>query len=117
MSESSGIFTFPSTGFYLVKFNVMWLGNGDSDVRQAGGAIKVTTNNSSYATFAEAYNGTNNHGLDYYMSSEANTILDITDTSNQKVKFNAFTSISTLTCVGSSSLNATYMTFIRLGDT
>ena len=117
MSESSGIFTFPSTGFYLVKFNVLWLGNGDSDIRQAGGAIKVTTNNSSYSTFVEAYNGCNNHGANYYMGSEMNTILDITDTSNQKVKFNVFTSTSTLTCVGSSSVNETYMTFIRLGDT
>jgi hypothetical protein len=117
MTESSGIFTFPSTGFYLVKFNVLWLGNGDSDIRQAGGSIKVTTNNSTYSIIAEAYNGTNNHGANYYMSSESNTILDITDLSNQKVKFNAFTSVNTLTCVGSSSVNETYMTFIRLGDT
>jgi hypothetical protein len=117
MSESSGIFTFPTTGFYFVKFNIQWQMNGDGDVRQGGGEMNWTTNNSSYSTIVDAYNGCNNHGLNYYSGAEMNAIVDITDTANQKVKFRAYNSASNATCMGSSSANHTYMTFIRLGDT
>mgnify|MGYP003331564775 CR=1 FL=1 len=44
----------------------------------------------------------------------SNVVLDITDTSNQKVRFAVFTDATTL---GSTTKNQTYMTFIRLGDT
>ena len=117
MTQSSGVFTFPATGFYFVKFNIQWQMNGDGDVRQGGGEMNWTTNNSSYSTIVDAYNGCNNHGLNYYVGAEMNTIVDITDTSNQKVKFRAYNSASNATCMGSSSANHTYFTFIRLGDT
>ena len=117
MTQSSGVFTFPTTGFYFVKFNIQWQMNGDGDVRQGGGEMNWTTNNSSYSTIVDAYNGCNNHGLNYYVGAEMNTIVDITDTANQKVKFRAYNSASNATCMGSTSANHTYMTFIRLGDT
>ncbi len=117
MSESSGIFTFPSTGHWLVKFNINYVGNSDGDIRQAGGTIDATTNNSSYSQLAEGFNGCNNHGSSYSMCTEISTILDITDTANQKVRFQAFTTTTGATCSGDSANNRTFMTFIKLADT
>ena len=117
MTQSSGVFTFPSTGHWFVKFNINYFGNGDGDIRQAGGTIDATTNNSSYAQLAEGFNGCNNHGANYSMCTEISTILDITDTSNQKVKFQVYTTTSGATCSGSTDNNRTFMTFFKFADT
>ena len=52
LTESSGIFTFPSTGFYLIvaTFNF----RRATGERAIGGNIKVTTNNSSYSIVSSA---------------------------------------------------------------
>ena len=116
MSESSGIFTFASTGIYLVEFNVLAYGSGVGDVRYAGGQIYVTTNNSSYSKIVEAWNGCNQHGSPYYFSSNMKILFDVTDTSTHKVKFNVAAS-ATVFFNGTTTENRTHMTFIRLGDT
>ena len=117
MSESSGIFTFPSTGIYLVRFDLV--SYVATATRYLNAHIMLTTNNSSYSIIAEGRNGgfvsesssTNNQ-------ANAITLLDITDTSNQKVKFQAvINQTSSNGFYGSSTLNRTTMTFIRLGDT
>ena len=113
MSESSGVFTFPSTGIYLVRFSCIQYKNGDRRDIQIN--IETTSNNSSYANIGEcithitqsASNTTNIQGM-------VETLLDITDTSNQKVRFATFTDA---TILGSTTKNQTYMTFLRLGDT
>ena len=111
MSESSGIFTFPLTGIYLVKFNVA-LANDSGGMTFR---IKVTTNNSSYTEVSMTGLG---HGADQEANGEVNTLVDVTDTSNVKVKFNFnnFTGSGT-TARGDTNVNKTYFTFIRLGDT
>ena len=47
MSESSGIFTFPSTGVYKIEFNAHFSKNGE--IGQINSYIMTTTNNSSYS--------------------------------------------------------------------
>ena len=44
MSESSGIFTFPSTGLYLVRYNILGEAIANDNIL---GSIKTTTNNTS----------------------------------------------------------------------
>jgi|11BtaG_2_1085332.scaffolds.fasta_scaffold49443_2 hypothetical protein len=113
MSESSGIFTFPSTGYYLVRFSGQQFKNGDR--RDIEINIKTTTNNSSYTTVANCKTHiTQSASNTTYIQGMTETLLDITDTSNQKVKFNVFTDATTS---GDSGNNQTFMTFIRLGDT
>ena len=111
MSESSGIFTFPLTGIYLVKFNVA-LANDSGGMTFR---IMVTTNNSSYTEVSMTGLG---HGADQEANGEVNTLVDVTNTSNVKVKFNFnnFTGSGT-TARGDTNVNKTYFTFIRLGDT
>ena len=53
MSESSGIFTFPSTGVYLITAVFASYLNGSN--RAHNGGIHVTTNNSSYTGAAANY--------------------------------------------------------------
>lgn len=117
MTESSGVFTFPATGIYRVDFNVVWSAVSAGDIRYAGGEIQYSNNNfSSSGILAEAYNGCNNHGLTYYMSSHMTSFFDVNDTTNDKVRFRVTASAS-ISCVGSTSANYTAMTFTRLGDT
>jgi len=109
MTESSGIFTFPSTGIYLVKFNVnLAINNGGMTFR-----ILLTTDNSTYNTVVTAGVGL---GIDQDQSGEINTLVDVTNTSNVKVKFD-FNNFSNTTARGDTTRNKTFFTFLRLGDT
>jgi hypothetical protein len=115
MSESSGVFTFPSTGIYLVGFSLyVYTSNSDGFV---DGEIHVTTNNSSYAEVANSTAGLFTTGDTVGNSSLAQTLIDVTDTSNVKVKFYVDTLNTTTQVTGSTSATKTGFTFIRLGDT
>ena len=52
-----------------------------------------------------------------YSQAISEHIVDVTNTSNVKVKFAADTQANDSVTQGSSTINVTYMTFIRLGDT
>ena len=117
MTQSSGIFTFPSTGIYLVGFQVLfYLGNDESRYNVA--KIQATTNNSSYAVIAygSAFNisvaSTNSYNNVY-----VNSLVDVTDTANVKVKFTIDVQNASAGPQGDSAMTQTGMTFIRLGDT
>ena len=113
MTESSGIFTFPSTGIYLIDFRGTG-SKGNGEVQYAGIKIRVTTNNSSYSDAANSFNGSG--GTGYYYSFSCQHILDVTDTSTHKVKFQ-FAASHPADIFGNSSNTDTGVTFIRLGDT
>ena len=112
---SSGVFTFPSTGFYLVRFNGYFEDTGDSPKSTLG--IMVTTNNGTdYSTVAQVHSSNSNLDTYTYSAGSVETIIDVTDTSNVKVYFDA-RNTNTATLDGNSAQNRTYVTFIRLGDT
>ena len=117
MTQSSGVFTFPSTGIYLVSFNLYVYATANDGFVDA--EIHVTTDNSSYAEVANATAGIymGSTGDTVGNSSLAQTLIDVTDTSNVKVKFYVDTLNSGTQVVGSSSATKTGFTFIRLGDT
>ena len=112
MTESSGIFSFPQTGIYRVEANFNLLPG--SATAWIYSIIKATTNNSSYTNLASSFNG---HLSSYYVASYNSTLVDVTDTSNVKVKFHLDTQAGTITLLGSTSLNHSYFSFTRLGDT
>ena len=113
MTESSGIFTFPSTGIYLIDFRGTG-SKGNGEVSYAGIVISVTTNNSSYSDAANSFNGSG--GTGYYYAISCQHILDVTDTSTHKVKFQ-FKASHPADLFGNSNNTDTGVTFIRLGDT
>ena len=114
VAQSSGIFTFNSTGYYLVQFTCSVSDNSGAD-KDIFGTILCTTNNSTYN--AAARSGMSLTEATTYRSSIATLLLDVTDTSNQKVKFAADGIDSSTYCYGHSSYNHTYALFWRLGDT
>jgi hypothetical protein len=108
MSVSSGIFTFPSTGYWSVEAVYNFTGaNG-----YGRGQIYVTTNNSTYNKVAESQEETDDQE---YASFNMKAQIDVTDTSNVKVKFTQGGTVGTL--VGSTSKWSTGFMFTRLGDT
>ena len=115
MSESSGIFTFPSTGIYHITFNAScYITGGGSDF--VNGSILTTSNNSSYSSAASAYLSTT--GQYHYQSLSTGFIFDVTSISTHKCKFSIVqNSANTPYFVGDSTNNFTFATFIRLGDT
>jgi len=117
MSESSGIFTFPSTGIYSVSAFASFQKNADR--RYCGLNILVTTNNSSYSNIATSWGHIKVVSSDDTYSNVAiNSYIDVTDTANVKVKFSADSvNGDAITAIGNTSRNNTCFTFIRLGDT
>jgi len=116
MTESSGTFTFPETGIWFVQFNAEFRGTGGS--RYAEAKIAVTTNNSTYNDRAYAYTSCGNFTNQSIGTAVVSTIIDVTDTSNVKVRFGGQPSASGYELYGSSSaFIQTNAKFIRLGDT
>ena len=112
LTHSSGIFTFPSTGIYLVLVSLLALPDG---VRQyVGHRLYTTANNSSYSIASESVQHTT--ATNNYISSNSNFIVDVSNTSNVKVKL-AYASNGSADVLGNSGETYTGMTFIRLGDT
>jgi len=114
MTESSGIFTFPSTGIYLIQYFVT-IGH-NADIAYFTGMIRSTANNSAYNTCGEANASTSAVGAVQYQMASMQKIIDCSNTTNVKVKFSYDTSDG-VSVQGSSAGNKTYMTFQRLGDT
>ena len=120
MSESSGVFTFPSTGKYEVRFTATGKNPDATGERNYVANIQLTTNNSSYSNVASSSNniGYYSSSVNNWQTTSAFVFLDITDTSNMKVKFNVETNGNSNTyTMSSSASNITYMTFIKFGDT
>ena len=116
MSVSNGVFTFPSTGIYLVSFKVSLYDSTEQSY--FGCNIRYTTNDSSYNDLAEAYTSLKLiNSTTTYASTFAHSFLDVTDTSNVKVRFVVRAQNNGFDINGSSSVNKTVATFIRLGDT
>ena len=116
MTESSGIFTFPSTGYWLITFICSWYLNGSSKWLEA--SINTTTNNSSYTAPSVTYSHiTQSESDTTYANSTAQTIFDVTDTAQCKVRFHSNVNNNSTNTYGSSTANTTGVSFIRLGDT
>ena len=117
MTESSGVFTFPSTGFYKVDF-IAGLSYGNVADNQTNIFTQFTENNSSYANYAVAFAGSNSSSNNSRFTVSSSIIVDITDTSNQKVRFEgtSFQS-SNVVIEGDTGYNVTTATFTRIGDT
>jgi hypothetical protein len=116
MTESSGVFTFPSTGKYRIDFIVRQQISGSGQYNE--GSIYYTTDNSSYnlasgsSQFISQVNSTTTQAG--HMNT---TIFDVTNVSTHKVRFHVEVQDNSTSTVGSTSETFTAMVFLRLGDT
>jgi len=114
MTESSGIFTFPSTGIYLLTFGMSQQIIGTADY--ASGSIQTTTNDSSYSDAALFYVSAATTATAFNSGFIA-FVFDVTDTTTHKARFSVTQADSANKIKGNSNYSATSMTFTRLGDT
>ena len=85
MSESSGVFTFPSTGIWEVTADAMMAHNGNDG--HVAISIYATTDNSSYTQTGIKAQAGNRVASDPQMSAFTKQFIDVTNTSNVKIKY------------------------------
>ena len=113
MSQSSGIFTFPSTGIYRIRFSQSSYNIGAAEVRYIGAFIRLSTNSGgSYSILREQYDHINNDNSCTTTVVTSN-YLNVSNTSTTRVKFSVAAELN-------STLNGgaygTFVEFIKLGD-
>src|SRR6056300_199710 len=85
MTESSGVFTFPSTGYYLVHFHGE--ASHTSYSQYVSLLIDLTEDNSNYSFASEQNFHIYSTGTRSYQGGDCMKIIDVTDTSLVKVRF------------------------------
>jgi hypothetical protein len=118
MTVSSGIFTFPSTGYWNIFAKFSFSNTASTEGRYNMGAISTTTDNSTYSNAVEAYDSS-------FESSDSSTTFgttasfqfDVTNTTNCKCQFLVAHEDTGTTTTGHGSHAYTHFIFTRLGDT
>jgi hypothetical protein len=118
MSHSSGVFTFPSTGFYYVQAHFKYDEQGGGNDNEINGTIEYSSDGgsnyevSAYVTgmtFNSPSNSTTLHTGDF--------IFDIANISNDRVRFSVASQGSGNRTIGNTNSNETWVSFLRLADT
>ena len=116
MSVSSGIFTFPRTGYWLITHNGVFY--------ESGGGIneiwsQIVTSSSYPSGWSNAAISIANIGSiagNPRTNTECKCIFKVTDTALNKCKFSYYVNGSGVYLEGNTNDNRYSMTFIRLGD-
>ena len=118
MSESSGVFTFPSTGIYQISCRGNWLWTQTGVNPHNGLLIRYTTDNSSYSNLAYSYVYIgSSSGDDWFAFTYSTGLFRVANTTTHKVKFRTGTKHNNYTTLaGASNANATTFTFMKMGD-
>ena len=114
MSQSSGIFTFPSTGIWKIEFNSWFHDSAINNWTQ--GAIQATADDSTYANIANSRQGNYRDSGNHEGAVSAIALFDVTNTSTHKVRFQVKAEGS-VTWNGHSTRMDTGAIFTRLGAT
>ena len=115
VSQSSGAFTFPSTGYWLIDFYTTFSSN--QDARYCQTRIETTSNNSTWNLASLQYSSINPESSYWYQTGHAGFIFDCENVSTHKARFQAGGIVNDVSIMGASDINYTFANFIRLGDT
>lgn len=110
VSFSTPYFSFPETGIYLITSQVLFtpVNDGDNIIWQTNYYNSSTSTSDALASA---------QGSDPNTSAFSQCMLDVTNTTNDKVYFSVLSLQSGGTVYGSTNENYTSVCFIRLGDT
>ena len=114
MTESSGVFSFPSTGYWLIHSYLMFGGN-DTGARGIVNSINTTVDDGTWVRVTKTH-GNHYDGESSYTTVIAEFLFDVTSISTHKVKFELYTSEVT-ELKGDTNLNMSFITFTKVGDT
>ena len=119
MTQSSGVFTFPSIGIWSVGFTAVLEEGGQSST---DGIIRpeiyITTDNSNYSLVARTQEGVDGSIAEFSGTNEVSILFDVTNTSTHKCKFRINSLATNDRLLGSGSgIGHSKFRFMRLGDT
>jgi hypothetical protein len=114
MTESSGVFAFPVTGYWLVQANFFLVQASNGTGGNACNLSTTTDNGSSWEGGASEFTMGDYYGDKY--EGTINYLFKVTDTSQDKVRFGVNTSLTDTETRGSSTQSLTYFNFLKLAD-
>ena len=114
MTQSGGIFSFPSTGYYLIHF--MTSSKVDNDSCEIFTFIQATENNSDYSVVARSLDTIQNQCTPNFTSTSIQYLTRVTNISNHKVRFRVQNSGISVTWMGNTDENRIAATFLKVGD-
>ena len=112
-AHADGVWTFPSTGFYLVSFGG-YCYNPSNDPYEVFIRLEFTEDGSTFGLQGRAYLGGERYN---YNGGFAHIIVDVTNVSTHKFRMRVYSAVSDSRLHGDSGGNRQYVSFIRLGDT
>ena len=115
LTVSSGIFTFPETGYYYLSYEFQVSNAGASANDQAVVYLETTTDNASYSDACDASGFFADAGDHIGLGSSF--IFDVTDTTNIKFQFTAYSADTDMTVAGHTTRLRSGFNVIRLADT
>jgi|ETNvirenome_2_60_1030617.scaffolds.fasta_scaffold05961_3 hypothetical protein len=116
MTESSGVFSFPTTGIYLVQFNFHGRSNGSA--QSYIGTRLMVSQNAGVGYGQVVFNYSQAYASQAHFNMSNSAILDVTNTSNVKFKFNTEVQSDSIWFGENSSPKiGSGFYVIRLGDT
>ena len=117
MSESSGIFTFPTTGIYQIHYKINFYSNGSSSAYTGAYFFLSTDSGSNYTQIAYAYDQLSSVSGYYYASAVGDVAIDVTNESTFRVKLRANMGSQSVNVQGNDTQQVTGITFTRMGST
>jgi hypothetical protein len=115
VGESSGVFSFPSTGYWLITFTATGGDNNDSQTNYIQAYIYTTTDGTNYTSATMSRSG--HHYYQVASTVTTSFLFDVTNVSTHLVKLYAYTQYTDWTLRGDTGQNETHVTFTKLGDT
>jgi len=119
MSVSSGIWTFPSTGFYYIQFNAVFYSSNAGSGGRGTITFETTSDNFSTETAVQKLRVFKDiNGQNVTTSASTAIIMDVENTSTHKIKFKQDT-VGTAILFGADAGGdaLTNIVFLKLGDT
>jgi hypothetical protein len=117
MTEASGVFTFPSTGKWFIKFySSLYVDNAAS--RSSGADLELSVNAGvAWSTIVAKGSSMYDSGTNTSANVYGEAVVDVTNTTNYLIRMSAIVATSITWTTGSSTRQNTGMTFLKLGDT
>ena len=112
MSQTNGIFAFPETGLYQVKFHAVMKADSAANRYIALKIMSDADGDGSFTAACQSFSSIPNAGYTFG-TVEATTILDVTNTTNHKVSFIAYSANSAVLDSGT-TYPSTFFQFIKL---
>ena len=115
LTESSGVFSFPSTGWYYCIWHHYYYASGDSPWNEMGCAFS----NDSGANWTDTAHteGWYERSGTAYTKQSCSQIFDITNISTQRMRFRVDVDNNSTATLGNTNTTHTGFQIIRLGDT